>query len=207
MVLFLQLPARKLRVGLIPALGPINMLDIVQRLVQIALGLAFGLLAAFGALAGLAIIGTVGEGHPFLGPVVGILMILMSAAVLKICWDNIRNKPSGDKRLYPESMFVVTLDDTHCQVTQPNGKIERLALDELSEVSIVTNSSGPWGMDVWWLLSGREENAGCAFPGGATGEEDVLQWTKTLQGFDVELFVKAMCCTTEARFVCWSRPA
>jgi len=116
-------------------------------------------------------------------------------------------RSKGPAALYPESLFVVTVTPSEISVLRPDGDRECVALSDLQEIVVVTNSSGPWGMDVWWLLVGLGPNSGCAFPGGATGEEDVVIWTETLDGFDTKAFIAAMGCTTEARFSCWARAA
>jgi hypothetical protein len=112
------------------------------------------------------------------------------------------NCPEG-KGLYPECLFVVTVSDSEVINKRPDGVIERIALKDLKEVAIETNSSGPWGADVWWLLTGATADARCAYPGGATGEQSVLQWLQRLPGFDDKAVIAAMGSTSNARFVCW----
>jgi hypothetical protein len=125
--------------------------------------------------------------------------------VLFRLWDSSNRKvkcPDGNG-LYPECLFVVSVDATEIVVTRPNGQVERLALSEINEVAIVTNDSGPWGTDVWWYLLGRNEKSGCVFPGGATGENMVLEMVQQLPGFNNEVFIQAMGSTSNARFTCW----
>lgn len=113
-----------------------------------------------------------------------------------------RNCPEG-QGLYPECLFVVTVSESDIVNRRPDGTIERVTLSDLEEVTIVTNDSGPRGSDVWWLLVGSTPHAGCAFPGGATGESQVLACVQRLPGFDNGTFIEAMTCTSNARFVCW----
>lgn len=110
--------------------------------------------------------------------------------------------PEG-KGLYPECLFVVTVSDSEIINQRPDGVIERLAMKDLKEVAIETNASGPWGADVWWLLTGSSPDARCAYPGGATGEQRMLQWLQALPGFDDKSVIAAMGSTANARFVCW----
>lgn len=112
------------------------------------------------------------------------------------------NCPEG-KGLYPECLFVVTVSDSEIVNKCPDGSIERVAVGDLKEVAIETNTSGPWGADVWWLLTGSTPEAGCAYPGGATGEQNVLKWLNGLPGFDDKVVIQAMGSTSNARFVCW----
>ena len=110
--------------------------------------------------------------------------------------------PEG-KGLYPECLFVVTVSDSEIINQRPDGVIERLMMKDLKEVAIETNASGPWGADVWWLLTGSSPDARCAYPGGATGEQRMLQWLQALPGFDDKSVIAAMGSTANARFVCW----
>lgn len=114
--------------------------------------------------------------------------------------------PQGEG-LYPECLFVVTVSESEIVAQRPDGKIERVSIGDLEEVTIVTNDSGPSGADVWWLLVGSKPNAGCAFPGGATGEAKVLEFVQQLPGFNNQAFIEAMTCTSNARFVCWRAAA
>ena len=110
--------------------------------------------------------------------------------------------PEG-KGLYPECLFVVTISESEIINALPDGSIERVAINDLREVAIETNSSGPWGADVWWLLIGAMPSSKCAYPGGATGEQEALKWFNQLPGFDDSVVIKAMGSTSNARFVCW----
>ncbi len=114
--------------------------------------------------------------------------------------------PEG-KGLYPECLFVVSVSDSEIVNKRPDGVIERVAVKDLKEVVIETNTSGPWGADVWWLLTGVTPDIRCAYPGGATGEQAVLQWFQGLPGFDDKVVITAMGSTSNARFVCWRAAA
>ncbi len=105
--------------------------------------------------------------------------------------------------LYPECLFVASISDGRITVTHPDRPVQSIALADLKEVAVVTNDSGPWGADVWWLLIGNEEGAGCTFPGGATGEQTVLAELQRLPGFNNDAFIQAMGSTSNARFSCW----
>jgi len=102
-----------------------------------------------------------------------------------------------------EASFVVTVSETEIVNHRPEGTVERVALAELKAVLIETNDSGPWGADVWWILLGSGLESGCVFPGGATGEQDVLERLQQLPGFDNEAVIKAMGSTDHQRFLCW----
>ena len=137
---------------------------------------------------------------------VGLLFGLIGTPILLLrVWrpPNSGSKCPGGTGLYPECMFVVSVSETEVSVIEPDGKTEKLLLSELQEVVIVTNDSGPSGADVWWLLRGMREGTGCRFPGGATGEDKLLQYVYALPGFNNEAFIKAMGSTSNASFSCW----
>lgn len=117
---------------------------------------------------------------------------------------NASSKCPGGKGLYPECMFLVKVSSEEISVQRPDGTLEVLSLPELQEVAIVTNDSGPVGADVWWVLSRKSSGSACSFPGGATGEQEVLKFVQKLPGFNNERFIQAMGSTSNARFVCWS---
>jgi hypothetical protein len=112
----------------------------------------------------------------------------------------------GNGKLMPESLYVVTIDASQVSVVDPQGLASRMAWDDLDEIAIETNSSGPWGMDLWWVLSGRVPGQPCAFPNGATGEQELIEWLESMPGTDMAQVIAAMGCTHEARFLVWRRP-
>lgn len=118
-----------------------------------------------------------------------------------------RSKPAPAGRLQPESQFIVTCDAQRIVCQRPTGESESVAWDDLQAVIIETNDSGPWGVDVWWLLVGRDGSSGCAIPQGASGDAALLSALQELAGFDNTQFIAAMSCTENRRFLCWRRPS
>jgi hypothetical protein len=100
---------------------------------------------------------------------------------------------------------VVAVDDDAIRVTDEAGACRAVAKSELAGVAIETNDSGPWGADVWWLLFGAEDELACAFPLGATGEEESVDYLTALPGFDHAEMVKAMGSTGNMLFPVWRR--
>jgi len=142
------------------------------------------------------------------GVVIGIAIVVgfigVPALVLNV-WpgqDGGARCPEG-KGLYPECLFQVSLTESEIINARPDGKVERVLLSEIREMSIITNDSGPWGADVWWAVEGADSASGCVFPQGATGERTVSEFALKLSGFDEAKFIKAMGCTSNARFSCW----
>jgi hypothetical protein len=103
-----------------------------------------------------------------------------------------------------ESAVVVTFDDVGIVATYPKGEAQRISWAEVEQVMIETNDSGPWGADVWWILTGSGRI--CSYPGGATGDPEALEeFPKRFAQFRHEEVIRAMGSTSNARFVCWQR--
>lgn len=119
----------------------------------------------------------------------------------------LRPSASSRKKLLPESEYVVQLTNEEIINNRPDGSIKHLRLDAISGVSIITNDTGPWGADVWYLLLGPDEHSDLSFPQGATGEQAILDYLFKLPGFDHQSFLDAMSCVENKRFMCWSRAA
>lgn len=129
--------------------------------------------------------------------------LLLVPVVLLLIW---RAPSAGSKcpegtGLYPECLYVLTVTEAEIACTCPKGLLQRIGRSELKEVAVVTNDSGPWGADVWWHFTGSGQEL--AFPGGATGEDKVVEWVQQLPSFDNEQFIEAMGSTGNRRFVCW----
>ena len=143
----------------------------------------------------------------------GIAVVLMGCSwpLLLWWWDRKVKRSLGSggsatstrPRLEPESRFVVHLSDSEVVCERPDGTAERVSWSDLEKVEIITTGDGPFVTDVFWVLHGGQ--SGCAVPGGATGEMELLQRLQTLPGFDNEVLIEAMGCTSNKRFVCWQK--
>lgn len=102
-----------------------------------------------------------------------------------------------------ESKWVVTVSETECSCTRPNGGVESLKWDDLEIVAIETTDEGPYAADVFWYLAG--EQTGCVVPLGATGEDEMVKRLQALSGFDTEAFGEAMTSTSNRQFIVWDR--
>ena len=114
-----------------------------------------------------------------------------------------RQKHKNRERLLPESKFVIEVTDTEIINHRPEGVTERVSFTDLRSVIIETNDTGPLGTDLWWFLIGNEANSGCVLPGGATGEQSVVDAVMKLPGFRFEQFTNAMSSVENAKFYCW----
>ncbi len=105
------------------------------------------------------------------------------------------------KPLLPESKFTVDVTDKKLFVTNPDGKVSSILLKSITSIIVETNDSGPWGMDVWFIIMGASDNEFCTYPMGATNDEKALDYFITLPRFEL----KGMNSTENARFVCWQK--
>lgn len=119
--------------------------------------------------------------------------------------EQLRNAGDADSdgRLFPESLFKVTVTDDHVRHDSPNGESEELKWSELQQVEIHTTDEGPSLPDVFLVLIGKEST--CRIAQGATGEPALLERLQQLPGFDNEKLIDAMGSTSNERFVCWQR--
>lgn len=112
-------------------------------------------------------------------------------------------KANREARLWPEREIIVEFNDECLSAVYPNGDKLTVNLEDLQEVKIITNDSGPWGADVWYSFSSTESR--CSFPQGATGEKEATNYLLNLNGFDESNFIKAMGSTSNSEFVCWKK--
>lgn len=102
-----------------------------------------------------------------------------------------------------EPTWIVDATPERISATDPHGETRFVNLTDLHGVMIETNGTGPFGADVWWLLFGAEDRLACAFPQGASGEQDAVDILMDLAGFDHEAMVMAMGSTANAVFPLW----
>lgn len=115
-----------------------------------------------------------------------------------------RKREEREAALMFERAIIVSMDVTGVAATYPQGDVQRIAWNEVEQVTIETNDSGPWGADVWWILAGSGKT--CTYPGGATGELEALaEFQQRFPDFSDDKVTDAMRCTSNAQFVCWRR--
>jgi hypothetical protein len=116
-----------------------------------------------------------------------------------------KGRPPTSGFAQPEASFVVHVSDTEVRCEHPDGRVERIAWDDLQAVLIHTTADGPVAPDVFWILAGTSSSSGCVIPQGATGDRALLEHLQKLPGFDNEAFICAMSSTDEQKFLCWKR--
>ena len=112
---------------------------------------------------------------------------------------------SGPARLEPECRWIVSIEKRSIRVIDDAGKSTSIPTDELSGVAIETNDSGPWGADLWWLFFGADGEMAGAFPDGATGQQEAIDFVSALPSFDHQAMIKAMGSTENAVFPVWRK--
>jgi len=85
--------------------------------------------------------------------------------------------------------------------------IEKIDWESITEISVLTTDDGPWSEDAFIVLCNPETEQGCVVPNGADGTEDLVSRLCEIPGFDEKTFIKAMGCTSNNRFLCWSKSA
>lgn len=106
--------------------------------------------------------------------------------------------------LYPESEFCVEVGDDEIVCLMPDGECEVVSINELQMFEIITNDSGPFAPDVFWVLSTTRGK--CVIPHGSSGDSQLLDWAEeSLRGFDNEQFIQAMGSTDNNSFLIWSK--
>lgn len=128
------------------------------------------------------------------------LIVIAVVAVAAFFWWRMRAP------LMPESQFVVRFDADTITVTAPSGEMQSVLWRELTKVGIRTTDDGPAQPDVFWGLHTGTENAALVFPGGSTGEQEILVAMESrLPAFDDSQVIKAMGSTSNAYFLLWER--
>jgi hypothetical protein len=84
-----------------------------------------------------------------------------------------------------------------------------LRWEDLGSVAIVTTDTGPFEVDLRWVLTDRDGKQAVSVPMGAAGEQDLLrELQRRLPGFDNEAVILAMGSTVNATFKVWrQRPS
>jgi hypothetical protein len=112
-----------------------------------------------------------------------------------------KKKDERQERLWPERKIIVECTEDLISAVYPSGKVETARWQSLEKIEILTNDSGPWGADVWFVITSKTGQ--CTYPQGATGEKEALDYLLAIDGFNEKEFIKSMGCTSNAQFICW----
>ncbi|GAC1629612.1 MAG: hypothetical protein NVS9B10_21020 [Nevskia sp.] len=82
-----------------------------------------------------------------------------------------------------------------------------MAWKDLTKVGIRTTDEGPWQPDVFWGLHAGKEEPAVVFPGGATGEQEIIKaFNARLPAFNDKELIRAMGSTSNSFFLLWEAP-
>lgn len=127
---------------------------------------------------------------------------ILIARSMRACIPNATRRNPEDK-LYPESRFIVRLTEEAVLCERPDGRIERVAWDDLQRVEILITPDGPFSPDSFWVLHGSD--CGCVIPWGAIGNQELLERLQQLPHFDNMAILNAAPKTEEFRTLCWQK--
>ena len=105
----------------------------------------------------------------------------------------------------PESEIVVGFDQQRLWCRQPGQPEQSILWSELTAVAIRTTDEGPVAPDVFWILRSKEK--AIIYPGGATGEDEMLSRLQQLPNFNHDAVISAAACAENSIFVCWDKAA
>lgn len=127
----------------------------------------------------------------------------ISATLVMLGWYLYTNRRPED--LMPERRYVVVFDEGTITVTFPRGEVLQVSWDEITRVGIRTTDEGPLLPDVFWGIHAGGDEPAVVFPGGATGEQELLEeLQRRLSGFRNDQLLAAMRSTSNAYFLLWS---
>jgi hypothetical protein len=106
-------------------------------------------------------------------------------------------------KLNPESQVVIKFDDEKIWCTWPGAPDQSMLWSELIGVAIKTTDEGPFAPDVFWILGAKDKVV--MYPGGATGEHEILSRLQKLPNFNNESVISAAGCTDNSVFICWEK--
>src|SRR5262249_29209094 len=95
----------------------------------------------------------------------------------------------------------VVVDDNEVRCIHSDGRNYVVRWSDLKVAGVETNSAGPFIEDVYYYLEGPDY--GFYVPMSAQGADELVRRLKALPQFDNKSFADAMCCTDDARFICW----
>lgn len=105
--------------------------------------------------------------------------------------------------MFNEQEWSIVITPENAEVTDSNGDVTRVALNDVTKIFIETDDSGPIGSDVFWYVA--TDSTSVCYPLGATGEQEALKYFQTLPGFDNGAVIKAMTSTDNNVIVAWEK--
>ena len=110
----------------------------------------------------------------------------------------------GKKRPWqPEDDYIITLTGEYISVINPKGITETVHWADVHTILLLTTDQGPFEPDIWFVLIGTQGK--CVFPQGAPKSDEAYDHISQFEGFDFEVFIKAMSITHNEEHVLWKR--
>jgi hypothetical protein len=125
--------------------------------------------------------------------VAAVVAILLGVSLLLTMRWLAPTEPAGE---------VVLVDDQGVRRHTTDGREERIAWDDLVQVSIVTTEEGPFSDDLFFLLQ-ADDGTGCIIASEQAEETGLVGRLQRLPRFDNEALLQASGCTVDAHFICW----
>jgi hypothetical protein len=97
--------------------------------------------------------------------------------------------------------WTVAVIDGLIAIDDGQGAEVTVQVSDLRQIVVATDDSGPWGVDVVFLLYSDAVEPTGIFPLEAKGMHDFVAWLKELPGYHDRELAKAMSSTEVARFV------
>lgn len=104
----------------------------------------------------------------------------------------------------PDAAGVVEVHEGRVLFLAPGSEGGAVDIRELSRVEIVTTDAGPFGWDVFWVLT-QPGQPPLTIPSGAAGTGDLFDALSALPGVSWEQVTQAMGATGRARFLIWEK--
>ena len=117
-------------------------------------------------------------------------------SVIRNLIDRLKQNRKVPGKLYPEYNWRVSIEGNTLFSTDWDGKERSINLHEIRRFYVRTTDTGP-RCDVWWGMETDQESI--ELPQGCNGEEAVLDFANSLEGFEM----KGMNSADNAVFECW----
>lgn len=105
-----------------------------------------------------------------------------------------------------EHPFIITCDDIQIKLTdERSSESHAAAWSSIDRITVYTTGEGPWREDAYFVFECKSDKP-FIVPSEARGVGELITKLTSLDGFDIQLFMVAMGCTNNQRFICWEKP-
>ena len=107
--------------------------------------------------------------------------------------------PKNRNKLLPENHWSISIDNNILTSSDWEKDIKTIDLNKIERFYIRTTNDGPLNCDVWYGI--ETKNQSLEIPQGANGENQLLNFTNSLNGFKIE----GMNSFENKNFECWKK--